>query len=87
MSAAIVQTRRFARQFKSLPLDAAAQVSGAVARVAKNPEAGALQNVDLAALRVLRFEVSGSAYLLGYTQGANLRLVHLDADVQRSGSN
>ena len=87
MSAAIVQTRRFARQFKSLPADAAAEVSQAVQRVVKNPEAGALQKVDLAALRVFRFELSGRPYLLGYTQGAALRLIHLDADVLRAGSN
>ncbi len=80
MSAAVYQTRRFARHYKSLQPGAVPDVDAAVDAVAANPKAGAPQLVDLGALHVLRFACQGEPWLLGYTVSPSIRLIHLASD-------
>lgn len=75
----VVQTRRFARQYKKLPGNVAADVDAAVARVADAPDIGERKNGDLADLFVLKFRSQGQLHLLGYTGDDDVRLVFLEA--------
>ena len=75
----VVQTRRFARQYKKLQDNIAADVDQAVAGVVANPESGERKKGDLAALRVVKFRSQGQLYLLGYTVEDTVRLVYLEA--------
>lgn len=75
----VVQTRRFARQYKKLHDNVAADVDQAVAAVAADLESGERKKGDLAALRVVRFRSQGQLYLLGYTLESGVRLVYLEA--------
>lgn len=75
----VVQTRRFARQYKKLNDNVAADVDLAVADVAANPENGERKKGDLAALLVVKFRSQGQLYLLGYTVESAVRLVYLEA--------
>lgn len=79
MSWTIVQTRRFARQYKKLHDNVAADVDAAVALVADNPEIGERKVGDLASLFVHKFRSQGQLYLLGYTRDEEVRLVYLSA--------
>ena len=76
---ATLQTRRFARNIKRLPAPALAEVNAAIEAITRNPLAIAPCFVDLAALRVYRFDCMGQPYLLGYTCADELRLMHLEA--------
>ncbi|MEI8171662.1 MAG: type II toxin-antitoxin system RelE/ParE family toxin [Rhodoferax sp.] len=73
------QTRRFARQYKKLHNNTAADVDSAVEDVTRNPEIGERKKGDLAALRVHKFHSGGLLYLLGYTLDESVRLVYLEA--------
>jgi len=75
----VVQTRRFARQYKKLHDNIAADVDQAVAAVAAAPESGERKKGDLAALRVVKFRSQGQLYQLGYTLDDVVRLVYLEA--------
>jgi len=75
----VVQTRRFARQYKKLHDNIAADVDQAVAAVAAAPESGERKKGDLAALMVVKFRSQGQLYLLGYTLDDVVRLVYLEA--------
>lgn len=77
----VVQTRRFARQYKKLNDNVAGDVDQTVADVAANPERGERKRGDLSALRVVRFRSQGQLYLLGYTVEDEdaVRLVYLEA--------
>ena len=79
MKWAVQQTRRFARQYKKLHDNTAADVDTAVDGVAQNPEIGERKKGDLAALRVFKFQSAGQLYLLGYTLDESVRLVYLEA--------
>lgn len=79
MSYAVVQTRRFGRQYKKLHDPVAADVDEAVRVVARNPDVGERKKGDLAALRVFKFRSLGQLYLLGYTVDEAVRLVYLEA--------
>ena len=79
MSYAVRQTRRFARQYKKLHDDAAADVDEAVAVVATDPVVGERKRGDLADLFVYKFRSQGQLFLLGYTVNDGLRLVYLEA--------
>jgi mRNA-degrading endonuclease RelE of RelBE toxin-antitoxin system len=79
MSFAVVQTRRFARAYKRLHANVAADVDNAVAAVAADPEVGELKKGDLAALRVYKLHALGQLYLLGYTVDEGVRLICLEA--------
>ena len=75
----VVQTRRFARQYKKLHDKVAADVDQAVAGVAADPASGERKKGDLAELRVVKFRSQGQLYLLGYTVAEQVRLVYLEA--------
>ena len=79
MSYGIRQTRRFARQYKKLQDNVAADVDSAVGAVAANPGAGERKKGDLADLLVYKFRSQGQLYLLGYTLDDEVRLVYLEA--------
>lgn len=79
MSYSVEQTRRFARQYKKLHDNIAADVDAAVETVADNPAIGERKRGDLADLLVFRFRSQGQLYLLGYTLDDRIRLVYLEA--------
>jgi mRNA-degrading endonuclease RelE of RelBE toxin-antitoxin system len=73
------QTRRFARAYKKLHDNLAADVDAAVAAVAADPDIGERKRGDLAALWVYKFRSQGQIYLLGYSRDDGLCLVYLEA--------
>ena len=79
MAYAVLQTRRFARQYKKLDDKVAADVDQAVSEVAKAPTIGERKKGDLAKLRVHKFRSRGQIYLLGYTVDDGVCLVYLEA--------
>jgi mRNA interferase RelE/StbE len=79
MSCSVQQTRRFARQYKKLHDNVAADTDVAVNAVAKNPTIGECKKGDLAHLWVYKFRSQGQLYLLGYTVDDDVRLVYLEA--------
>ena len=79
MSYRVEQTRRFARQYKKLHDNIAADVDGAVETVAGNPAIGERKRCDLADLLVFKFRSQGQLYLLGYTLDDQVRLIYLEA--------
>ena len=79
MNYEVLQTRRFARQYKKLRDNVAAKVDGAVESVAADPAIGERKKGDLAALFVYRFRTLGQTWLLGYTVDDAIRLVYLEA--------
>ena len=79
MSWSVQQTRRFARQYKKLHDNVAADVDAAVAVISQDPESGESKKGDLAALRVKKFRSDGQLYLLGYTLDTNVCLIYLEA--------
>jgi mRNA-degrading endonuclease RelE of RelBE toxin-antitoxin system len=79
MSYGVRQTRRFARQYKRLHDNVAADVDAAVESVAASPTLGEKKKGDLAALLVFKFRSQGQLYLLGYTLDDQVRLVYLEA--------
>ncbi|AVP57287.1 type II toxin-antitoxin system RelE/ParE family toxin [Pulveribacter suum] len=79
MSYRLQQTRRFARAYKKLHDNVAADVDAAAAVVADDPAVGERKKGDLAHLLVYRFRSHGQLYLLGYTADDAVRLVYLEA--------
>lgn len=79
MTWSVQQTRRFARQYKRLHDNTAADVDSAVDEVRQNPEIGERKKGDLAALRVFKFRSAGQSYLLGYTLDEGVCLIYLEA--------
>jgi hypothetical protein len=79
MTYEVKQTRRFARQYKKLHDNVAADVDQAVITVSLKPSIGDKKKGDLAHLRVFKFKSQGQLYLLGYTQDEELRLIYLEA--------
>lgn len=79
MSYALRQTRRFARAYKKLHDNVAADVDAATEVVAANPAIGERKRGDLADLFVYKFRSQNQLYLLGYTVDAEVRLVYLEA--------
>lgn len=79
MSYGVLQTRRFARQYKKLHDNIAADVDTAVETVAENPTVGDRKKGDLANLLVYKFHSQGQLYLLGYSVDDEVRLVYLEA--------
>jgi mRNA-degrading endonuclease RelE of RelBE toxin-antitoxin system len=75
----IVQTRRFARAYKRLHANVAAEVDDAVVSIAADPQVGDRKKGDLATLRVYKFRAVGQLYLLGYTVDEGVRLIYLGA--------
>jgi len=79
MSYALRQTRRFARAYKKLHDNVAADVDAATEVVAENPAIGERKRGDLADLFVYKFRSQKQLYLLGYTVDEEVRLVYLEA--------
>lgn len=75
----VLQTRRFAKQYKKLHDNIAADVDGIVEKVRQNPDIGEQKKGDLAALRVFKFHSNGQLYLLGYTLDECMYLIYLEA--------
>jgi mRNA interferase RelE/StbE len=78
MNYGVEQTRRFARQYKKLHDNIAADVDAAVDAVAGDPTIGERKRGDLADLLVFKFRSQGQLYLLGYTLDDRVRLVYLE---------
>lgn len=79
MSYRVEQTRRFARQYKKLHDNVAADVDAAIETVAASPTIGERKKGDLADLLVFKFRSKGQLYLLGYSLDDQVRLVYLEA--------
>jgi mRNA interferase RelE/StbE len=79
MSYGLQQTRRFARAYKKLHDNVAADVDAATEVVAADPAVGERKKGDLAQLLVYKFHSHGQLYLLGYTVDDAVRLVYLEA--------
>ncbi|MBP8277613.1 MAG: type II toxin-antitoxin system RelE/ParE family toxin [Propionivibrio sp.] len=79
MSYQLQQTRRFARVYKKLNDNVAADVDAATAEVAQDPSIGERKKGDLADLHVYKFRSQNQLYLLGYTVDDDIRLVYLEA--------
>ena len=79
MTCGVTQTLRFARAYKKLHDNVAADVDAAVGDIAANPSLGERKKGDLAELRVHKFRSHGQLYLLGYTVDEQMRLICLEA--------
>ncbi|MDP2792523.1 MAG: type II toxin-antitoxin system RelE/ParE family toxin [Sulfurisoma sp.] len=79
MTCALKQTRRFARAYKKLHDNVAADVDTATFDVARDPTIGERKKGDLAELFVYKFRSQNQLYLLGYTVDDEVRLVYLEA--------
>ncbi len=75
----VLQTRRFARQYKKLHDNIAADTDKAIGSIASNPAIGERKKGDLARLLVYNFHSQGQLYLLGYTVDDGVRLIYLEA--------
>ncbi len=75
----VLQTRRFARQYKKLNDNVAGDVDAAVERIAGQPALGERKKGDLARLRVYKFRSQNQLYLLGYSVDDQVRLICLEA--------
>ena len=79
MSYSLKQTRRFARAYKKLHDNVAADVDTATEVVADDPAVGERKKGDLAELFVYKFRSQNQLYLLGYTVDDEVRLIYLEA--------
>ena len=79
MTYTLKQTRRFARAYKKLHDNVAADVDKAADVVAKDPAIGEKKKGDLADLFVYKFRSQNQLYLLGYTVDDEIQLVYLEA--------
>ena len=79
MTFSALQTRRFARQYKKLHDNVAADVDAAGVSVCHAPRAGEREKGDLSDLWVHKFKSQGQLYVLGYTLDEGVRLVYLEA--------
>ena len=79
MSFSLRQTRRFARAYKKLHDNVAADVDEATRVVAADPTVGERKKGDLAELFVYKFRSQNQLYLLGYTTDDEVRLIYLEA--------
>lgn len=79
MAHSVIQTRRFARQYKKLNDNTARDVDVAVGTVSKKPSVGERKKGDLAILLVYKFNSNGQLYLLGYSLDDGLKLIYLEA--------
>jgi mRNA-degrading endonuclease RelE of RelBE toxin-antitoxin system len=79
MSYSLRQTRRFARAYKKLHDNVAADVDEATRVVAADPTLGERKKGDLSELFVYKFRSQNQLYLLGYTIDDEIRLIYLEA--------
>ncbi|SNX29388.1 ParE-like toxin of type II toxin-antitoxin system [Polynucleobacter meluiroseus] len=79
MAYSILQTRRFARQYKKLNDKTAKDVDEAVILICDAPRVGEKKKGDLSSLIVYKFKSHGQQLLLGYSLDDGLRLTYLEA--------
>lgn len=79
MAYAVIQMRRFARQYKKLNDKTAKDVDEAVVKISENPLIGERKKGDLSNLLVCKFKSNSQLYLLGYSVDDGLRLIYLDS--------
>ena len=79
MAYAVIQMRRFARQYKKLNDKTAKDVDEAVAKISERPLIGERKKGDLSKLWVFKFKSNNQLYLLGYSIDDGLRLIYLDS--------
>ena len=79
MSWTVLQSKKFARIYKKLHDNIAADVDIAVASIAQNPTIGDAKKGDLSGLYVYKFRSQGQLYLLGYTLEAVPKLIYLES--------
>ncbi len=80
MTWSVMQTRRFARQYKKLHKNTVADIDDAIENVSQTPKSGARKKGDLSALYVHKFISHGQEYLLGYTLDDEVKLIYLEAN-------
>ncbi len=79
MGYAVIQMRRFARQYKKLNDKNAKDVDEAVVKISKMPALGQKKRGDLSKLWVFKFKSNNQLFLLGYTLEDELRLIYLES--------
>ena len=79
MAYAVIQMRRFARQYKKLNDKTAKDVDEAVVKISERPLIGERKKGDLSELCVFKFKSNNQLYLLGYSIDDGLRLIYLDS--------
>jgi mRNA interferase RelE/StbE len=79
MAYAVIQMRRFARQYKKLNDKNAKDVDEAVVKISKMPALGQKKKGDLSKLWVFKFKSNNQLFLLGYTLEDELRLIYLES--------
>jgi len=79
MAYAVIQMRRFARQYKKLNDKTAKVVDEAVVKISERPLIGERKKGDLSKLWVFKFKSNNQLYLLGYSIDDGLRLIYLDS--------
>ncbi len=79
MAYAVIQMRRFVRQYKKLNDKTAKEVDDAVVQIASKPSIGEKKKGDLSKLWVFKFKSNNQLYLLGYSINDGLRIVYLDS--------
>ena len=79
MAYAVIQMRRFVRQYKKLNDKTAKVVDDAVVQIASKPSIGEKKKGDLSKLWVFKFKSNNQLYLLGYSINDGLRIVYLDS--------
>jgi len=79
MAHAVIQMRRFTRQYKKLNDKTAKDVDDAVVKISEAPRIGERKKGDLSELWVYKFKSNIQLYLLGYSIDDGLRLVYLDS--------
>ncbi len=79
MAYAVIQMRRFARQYKKLNDKTAKDVDEAVVKISERPLIGERKKGDLSKLWVFKFKSNNQLYLLGYSIDDGLRLIYLDS--------
>lgn len=79
MTYTLKQTRRFARAYKRLHDNTAADVDSVAELVAADPQIGERKKGDLLQLLVYKFRSQNQLYLLGYTVDEAVHLVYLEA--------
>ncbi|MBE0439350.1 MAG: type II toxin-antitoxin system RelE/ParE family toxin [Gammaproteobacteria bacterium] len=80
MTWSVLQTRRFARQYKKLQRNIISEVDHAVEHISTAPTIlGQRKNGDLADLYVYKFHANGQLYLLGYSCDESVRLIYLES--------
>lgn len=78
MAYAVIQMRRFSRQYKKLNDKIAKDVNEAVVKISLSPSIGERKKGDLSKLWVFKFRSNNQLFLLGYSVDDVLRLIYLD---------